>query len=446
AFDNPPYVHTMSGSDEYASIKINFSVAQAGKVQLLFGGHIAAPTGLRGWGTGFGASSINGGPYHIKWDKFDSESIGRRDNQIMGSSILPLESVVNTTASAGGTIGTSVTDSATIVGASNPTGNITFKLYGPVTGANPTATCIDPAPNANPPVAGNLVFTDVQPVASSGATSASYTPTAVGTYYWVASYSGDGANAPSTGACGDSNESVTITKASPSIATTAVTPVTIGTAVSDRATLTGGTSDISGNITFSLYGPSASASCTNPDPNATPPVVGNRVFTETVAVGPLTNPTAVGAVSSTYTPTTAGSYYWVASYGGDAKNNTATGTCGDTGETSVVNPGTSAISTAQTLLPNDSATLTGLTATAGGTVTFKLFAPGNATCSEVSPAAASYTQAVNVSGPNTYSTTNTTVNATTVGTWRWLVVYSGDTNNTSSTSACGVENFTITNG
>ncbi|HUR17632.1 MAG TPA: hypothetical protein VMZ51_01690, partial [Acidimicrobiales bacterium] len=47
AFDNPPYVHTMSGSDEYASIKINFSVAQAGKVQLLFGGHIAAPTGLR---------------------------------------------------------------------------------------------------------------------------------------------------------------------------------------------------------------------------------------------------------------------------------------------------------------------------------------------------------------------------------------------------------------
>ncbi|HEX9520169.1 MAG TPA: hypothetical protein VF940_28825 [Streptosporangiaceae bacterium] len=31
------------------------------------------------------------------------------------------------------------------------------------------------------------------------------------------------------------------------------------------------------------------------------------------------------------------------------------------------------------------------------------------------------------------------------GTWRWQVTYSGDANNVGTTSACGVENFTITN-
>jgi hypothetical protein len=56
------------------------------------------------------------------------------------------------------------------------------------------------------------------------------------------------------------------------------------------------------------------------------------------------------------------------------------------------------------------------------------------------------TQTVNVSGNGTYVTTNTTFIASDVGTWRWKVVYSGDANNESKTSACGVENFTITNG
>lgn len=78
---------------------------------------------------------------------------------------------------------------------------------------------------------------------------------------------------------------------------------------------------------------------------------------------------------------------------------------------------------------------------AGGTITFSLFGPGDATCSGV-PA---LTQTVSVSGNGTYNTTNSTFIANTEGTWRWKVVYSGDANNTSTTSACGVENFTITN-
>jgi hypothetical protein len=100
-----------------------------------------------------------------------------------------------------------------------------------------------------------------------------------------------------------------------------------------------------------------------------------------------------------------------------------------------------AISTAQNLIPNDDATISGATASAGGTITFSLFSPADATCAGT-PA---LTQTVNVSGNGTYSTTNTTFIASTEGTWRWQVVYSGDANNFGTTSACGVERFTIAN-
>ena len=71
-----------------------------------------------------------------------------------------------------------------------------------------------------------------------------------------------------------------------------------------------------------------------------------------------------------------------------------------------------------------------------------LFGPLDPTCGGTPE----LTQPVNVSGNGTYSTTNTTFIASTEGTWRWLVAYSGDNNNTEVTSTCGVENFTIDNG
>jgi hypothetical protein len=98
------------------------------------------------------------------------------------------------------------------------------------------------------------------------------------------------------------------------------------------------------------------------------------------------------------------------------------------------------MTTAQNLLPNDSATLTG-GLSAGGTITFSLYKPSNTLCSNP----ADFTQTVNVSGDNTYSTTNTTFHATDPGTWRWKVVYSGDSQNVGKTLDCGVEQFTITN-
>ncbi|HSF61944.1 MAG TPA: hypothetical protein VLA69_09635, partial [Gaiellaceae bacterium] len=87
------YTHDDPGgsSDSYAHITLTYSVpstADATNVMLLFGAHIAASTGPRGWGVGVGAGSISGGPYHVRITAADGASVGNRDNQIMSGAIL----------------------------------------------------------------------------------------------------------------------------------------------------------------------------------------------------------------------------------------------------------------------------------------------------------------------------------------------------------------------
>lgn len=103
---------------------------------------------------------------------------------------------VSTQASAGGILGTEVTDTATLSGGVNPTGTMTFNLYGP-----DDDTC-----------AGEPVFTSTVPVAGNGPiVSEGFTPAQAGTYRWIAAYSGDANNAPSElGACDDENEDVAV--------------------------------------------------------------------------------------------------------------------------------------------------------------------------------------------------------------------------------------------
>jgi hypothetical protein len=96
-------------------------------------------------------------------------------------------------------------------------------------------------------------------------------------------------------------------------------------------------------------------------------------------------------------------------------------------------------STEQSLLPNDSATISGR-APVGGQAKFELFAPADDTCSG-DPA---FTQTVDVVDGKA-GTSNTAFVAAIPGTWRWKVSYLGDDENNASTSTCGVERFTITN-
>jgi hypothetical protein len=142
--------------------------------------------------------------------------------------------------------------------------------------------------------------------------SGNYTPAAVGTYYWIANYSGDASNEPANGACGDTGESSIVNKASSGIVTSqTITP-------QDSATISasaGGTP--TGSVTFKLYGPD----------NATCDAQGaGAVYTETVQ---LSNGSASTSNTTFWVSTaSASTYKWLVVYGGDANHDGTTGTCG----------------------------------------------------------------------------------------------------------------------
>jgi hypothetical protein len=219
------------------------------------------------------------------------------------------------------------------------------------------------------------------------------------------------------------------TKLSPSISTNlSASSIPIGGSVTDSATLSGATANAGGTVTYTVYTDTAcsSAAVAGTDIDAQPPQV-------TVSNSSVPN-------SASVTFLHAGTFFWQAAYSGDNDNNPATSKC--TSEQLVVNKNSPGMTTAQHLIPNDDATISGATSNAGGTITFSLFNPSDATCSGT-PA---YTQTVTVNGDGTYKTTNTNFVASDTGEWRWQVSYSGDSNNQPTTSACGVENFTIVNG
>jgi hypothetical protein len=300
-------------------------------------------------------------------------------------------------------VGATVHDSATLTGATATAGGtVTYTVY-----TNNTCT-------ANPQDAGtktvtNAVVPDSDPITFNSA----------GDFYWQAVYSGDANNNPASSVC--TSEHLVVNKRNPTIATTlSATSVTIGSTVHDSATLTGATSDAGGTVTYTVY--------TNNTCTANPQDAGTKTVTNGVV--PDSNPITFNS---------AGDFYWQAVYSGDANNNGATSVC--TSEHLVVSTNHPSASTAQNLLPNDDFTLSGATANAGGTITFNLFSPSDATCA----GAPALTQTLNVNGNGTYSTTNTTFLAMAEGTWRWQSSYSGDANNDPASSACGVERFTIAN-
>ena len=154
-------------------------------------------------GSGFAASSSGCGAAN--------ESV-----TITAPTTTPGPTTTTTVASAGGVQGTSVTDTVTVApgtGSGVPTGTVTFSLYGP----SKTAVCS----------ATDLAFgPDSQALSGGTATSASFTPSTSGTYYWTASYtptSGSGF-AASSSPCGAAGESVAITASGTGAASTTATP------------------------------------------------------------------------------------------------------------------------------------------------------------------------------------------------------------------------------
>src|SRR5207237_1278473 len=109
---------------------------------------------------------------------------------------------ISTQASAGGVVGTSVNDVATVGGGASPTGTVTFRLFN-------SNTCAV------------QVFTSTNNLVINQATSSNFTPAAAGTYYWTAVYNGDAKNNTATSPCNAPRESVVVSKANPTISTSA---------------------------------------------------------------------------------------------------------------------------------------------------------------------------------------------------------------------------------
>jgi uncharacterized repeat protein (TIGR01451 family) len=329
--------------------------------------------------------------------------------------VLKVNPTITTQASASVVVGGQISDTATVSGGTNPTGTVTFNLYGP-----DDATCANPA-----------IFTSAdRPLSGGTATSAAFTTTQAGTYRWRATYNGDANNNAVTGACNAANENVVVTKKSPSIATSLVgggesgasITVPLGTSVHDTSTLSGATADAGGSVHYQVFD---NAQCTGTATDAGTKAVVNGVPGD----------------SNVITFNTSGKFYWQADYSGDANNNAATSSCNLEIVTVAKNiPDISTTASATVLVGgsvSDTAHLSG-GFNPTGTILFALYGPNDATCA----LSAIYTKVVTVDhGNGDYGSGSFT--PATAGTYRWIASYSGDADNAPVSGACNDANENV---
>ena len=245
--------------------------------------------------------------------------------------------------------------------------------------------------------------------------------TSAGRYCWRAVFSGDSPNGIGGSIDSSATECFTVNPVTPSLATTAGADVTLGTAVTDSAALSGTTTQpanpvinltntgglaAGGTITFKLYGPD---NCTTlAHTSATVAVSGNGTY---------------NTPAPQFVPIASGTYYWVAVYSGNSPNtngSTHNADCADVNEDVVVMTVPSSLTSAQAWVPNDSVTVSAPAGSGSlaGTVSFALHA--NATCAGT----AIYRMTAAISGAlsQTVSTSNTIAQLAS-GSFSWLVSY-----------------------
>src|SRR5207247_2322427 len=142
----------------------------------------------------------------------------------------------------------------------------------------------------------------------------------VGSYRWIAHYSGDAKNNAVDTLCNDPNESSTVNNATPTLTNNASGPVIVGSNIHDVAHLSAGFAQLSGSTTFDVFAP-GDTTCQTPI---------SVPSTKTVAGAADSSPGHLATAA-------VGSYRWIAHYSGDAKNNAVDTLCNDPNESSTVN-------------------------------------------------------------------------------------------------------------
>ena len=419
---------------------------------------------------------------------------------------IPAAGLTIPTTASGGSI--QVKDSAliTVNGIASFNSSVTFSLCGP----------LDLTSTSNCATGGTQVGT-AKAVTSSPSTvlSDAVTLTSAGRYCWRAVFAADdtagvpGSSDPKPTGDNTTTECFKVNPVTPTLSTTAVDstgaaltgPVDFGQAIYDKSALSGTASQpatppfflsstnppptqakAGGTIVFKLYGPSATqtpttADCTKlaKDANGVDfPSAGISVTVDGDSTAyPAANPSTV-----TFTPGAPGYYFWKAAYGGNSPNTTAApldnsgnptqhnADCSVASERVQVRQIPTTISTAQSAIPNDSATITssvtGNNLGAGGTVLFRLYGPtGGATPKTAAENCAAGSTTLGTGGllykqapitlvggahSETVNTTNTTVSVNVSETYVWNVTYApaaADTAHTGRQSACQ-ENTVLT--
>jgi uncharacterized repeat protein (TIGR01451 family) len=348
--------------------------------------------------TGFTPSSP-GTSYWVATYNGDSNNVAVRSGTASEPVVILTPSITTSQQPATATVGTPIADKATISNA-YPTGTVTFNLYNNSSGT------------------GTPLFTDANvPLVSGMATSTSYTTTATGTFYWVATYT---VATPGFVVSTDpAQEPVTITAAMPTISTSQQpATATVGTSIADKATVSGGFNP-TGTVTFNLYN--------NPSSTGTP------LFTDTELLS------GGMATSKGHTTTAAGTVYWVATYDGDSNNSSVSS--GTASEPVTITLAVPTINTSQqpptatvgTSIA-DKATVSG-GFNPSGTVTFKLYNNPSGTGAPL------FTDTDPLSGGMASSKGYTT---TAAGTVYWVATYDGDSNNSRVSSGTASEPVSIT--
>ena len=350
-------------------------------------------------------------------------------------------------------LGNDLSDSATITGASNPTGlaTITFSLYRGLT-CNSTTLVDTRTVNVN----GNGSY-------SSGDTTiggSTIHVTLQGVYRWAASYSGDANNTGKTEDCGGNNEDlkvinpairVTKTPHSQTVPSggTASWTITVRNASDDVAVnpgasigdQRGGLTDADLTLTSVFTTDAAAANCqlTSADlvsrgslgSSTLSPVPPNNTTSYTCS---LANVTAAFDNIITATGTTETNNQVTDNNPSDASDRTG-------------HVGLEDLTSAQDPIPNDYGQLNGFTGTPNGSMRFELF---KGACTGTPLYDSGF---IAVDGSGAANTTNSSDLFTllgshsTDGTYNWMITYSGDSNGNGDITPgkCGAENFTITN-
>ena len=317
--------------------------------------------------------------------------------------------------------GTSVTDTATVTGSgATPTGTVTFFLCQPneVTAGGCEGT------------AGTQVGGAVTLVAGQATSSATTTTTAIGKYCWRAAYSGDAFYNGSSHTNATTECFTTVKQPSNTSTSSSVSSGFPGTSVTDTATVTGSGATPTGTVTFFLCQPNEVTA-------------GGCEGTAGTQVGGAVTLVAGQATSSATTTTTAiGKYCWRAAYSGDAFYNGSSHTNATTECFTIAD--TSSVSSLQTWLPNDSATVSSDHGVDfGGSLSFTLYSSDNCTGTVLRTA-----ESFSLDGSNssyTRTTSNSTVSVGATTTVSWWVVFTSTTTGVSDSSHCEATQLKITN-